>query len=591
MRPFILFIFLVSCAAPAARPNSREVEQEEARRVVAEPEAAAPASTEPDAPVSEEPAAPPPSQPAPELLATSLTLTPSGRHLLTTSEPLALHVEARGDDGSKRDVTNLATFTVRNPAIGTVTSGRFIPASAGATVITATFDGVSSNPLVVTTVAPHWASQSMSIQLSGAANAVKIVEVPLPNVSLTNVERMRFAFRFSSPLLASVRVAFKTNVWHDVPDEALLENNQASLSFSGAALPGSQKATALRLTITLGEAGTSTLSLDLMELVAQFLIGVNLAWLDGAYSHDFGKDYHHPSWSVAYDPGHVEAVLAMLDQLGVRLLRVWVFESCEGLLKDANEHTTGLDSTFVQNFDDFMFTRVPKYDVRVELMLLGAYHTVECSSPSPITSAPAQQAFFANAMVPFVQRYASSPWLFGYDLANEPEGAVGGATGNYQSGATWEQMRSYLSAATTAVRNVAPNVYVSAGSGWHGADNIAAGRFSGLGFTHLDFHQYSDTGALPTYASLQRHARILIGEAGQASHTRNTTLQNTALVAMLQKAYAGDYWGFMPWAIEAPGVSNEYTLIDPSSTYQSLQPTPALLSLSQFAKSKNNIGP
>jgi hypothetical protein len=181
--------------------------------------------------------------------------------------------------------------------------------------------------------------------------------------------------------------------------------------------------------------------------------------------------------------------------------------------------------------------------------------------------------------------------VWSFDLANEPEGDVAGDTGNWSTGEEWPAMRAFLSEATTYVKAAAPNAYVSAGSGWHNEANVAAGQFSGLGFTHLDFHNYADDGALAAYASLQRHARVIVGEGGQALGTRDLTLQKNAVWTMLNNAYTGSYWGYLPWAIEAPGVSNQYTLIDPSSTYSMLGTTPALDALAGFVKAHGDVGP
>lgn len=628
----ILSVFLLGTAAcTATAPNSREREQEERIAAASAPQSA-PSPAEPQTPQTPEETpspTPPPAEstPLPQVTGpaySALKLLPEGRHLLTTNEPLPLKVIATRADGTEEDVTETASFTVRNGAVGSVVSGRFVPTKKGSqsTIITASLGALSAPPVLVSTVSPRVrrdfeASEpftlvgaapsidlsaplagngSLRIAFSGKAGDSFSLSFTLPApLSLTNVERVRFLARLDSDVDLAVRLGITAGgVSTDSPGSGLVahrSDGQVSFESGVANVDKSYEASSIRLTFTLNAAGNGAVVLDEIELVQQFVLGLNLAWLDGSYAHDFGKSFHHPDWGVAYDPAHVDALLAMMQGLGIRLLRVWVFESCEGLQKDAAERVTGIEPTFWQNFDDFVFTRLPKYDVKVTFMLLGAHHTHECSSPSPVSDPTARRAFFDQAMLPFVARYGVSPWVWSIDLANEPEGAVAGSSGNWTTGVTWTQMRSYLSEGAAAVKTVAPRAFVSAGSGWHAQENVAAGQFSGLGFTHLDFHNYSDSGALATYASLQRHARVIVGEGGQESETRDLAVQKSALSTMLGKAYSGSYWGFWPWAIEAPGVSNQFTLIDPTSTYSALETTPALEALGAFVGSHSDIGP
>ena len=191
----------------------------------------------------------------------------------------------------------------------------------------------------------------------------------------------------------------------------------------------------------------------------------------------------------------------------------------------------------------------------------------------------------------FVRRYGGSPWVWGFDLMNEPEGAVAGPTGNWGHGVDWTTMRDFLAAGAGRVRAAAPRAFVSAGSGWHGPDNVRAGRFSGLGFSHLDFHEYDDGGALPPYRDLQRRARVLVGEAGQRTERVDDSLQDAALRGFLRRAAEQHYWGVLSWYIDRPGSTNHLTLIDPSSSYGDLRPRPAARALRDLAASRGDLGP
>jgi hypothetical protein len=269
-----------------------------------------------------------------------------------------------------------------------------------------------------------------------------------------------------------------------------------------------------------------------------------------------------------------------------------VFEGCEGLHKDDEEHVTGVDETLWKNFDDLVFRQLPKYDVKVYLTLLGADHPHRCTSPSPLPPGRAREALLEHAAVPFARRYGGSPWVWGFDLMNEPEGAVAGPTGNYGTGVSWDTMRDFLADGARRVRAAAPAAHVSAGSGWHDADNVRDGRFSGLGFTHLDFHAYDDAGALPRYAELGRHARVLVGEAGQKTERHDDALQATALSKMLARAASEHYLGVLSWYIDHPASRNHLTLLAPGSSYGGeLRPRPAAKVLQSFARTRGDLGP
>jgi len=62
-----------------------------------------------------------------------------------------------------------------------------------------------------------------------------------------------------------------------------------------------------------------------------FQTGLNLAWLQGAYDHDFAPNPLHPSWGVAYDSATAGAVIADYAATGIEVMRLWAFEGQEGL--------------------------------------------------------------------------------------------------------------------------------------------------------------------------------------------------------------------------------------------------------------------
>jgi hypothetical protein len=573
-----------------------------------------PAATDPmQTPPGKSDAPPPTQAPVP----VGLRLLPEGRFALATGEPLALTVQALDAAGAATDVTAAATFDVRDEGAGSMSGARFVAGADGsrATSIVARYGGLVSNPILISTLTPivtasfaaatvdgaSAAAQdgSLVIQLDAVAGQQIRVTLPLDRaVALTNVERALVGYRLSGEAQLALALGSQNGdeaieaVGPDTVTLAPGADANASLPLAPAGFDKSWDARTLVVDLTVTSGGKATLVLDDVRLLRQFIVGANLAWLDGAYQHDFGRSFHHPSWGVTYTSEHTEAVLRFCQDHGIRLLRVWVFESCEGLVKDANEIVTGLDPTLLANFDDLVFNQLPRYDVKVELMLIAAaHHAGECSSPSPIPVGPARTAFLTNAVVPFVSRYAASPWVWGVDLMNEPEAAVGGPTGNWVLGTDWDTMRSFLAEAARAVRTAAPRLYVSSGSGWHESQNVAAGRFSGLGFTHLDYHSYTDGADVPDYPELLRHARVLLGEVGQSSNATDDAQQSSTLASYLEAADSFNYWGVLAWAVDHPGSTDRLSLLAKDSTYADMRGRPAADILVDFTTGRGDIGP
>jgi hypothetical protein len=575
-----------------------------------------------DAPGAAGPVGDPGKQDGPGPAVVAVRLEPAGRLALATGEEVPLRVTATFSDGPERDVTAEADFAVRNPAAGAVRAGAFVAGERGsqATTVVARWRGVDGAPLLVSTLAPQWsesfaaprevwlagtgyvgaadtAGGALRLAIDGAAGDRFQIALPFAApTALVNAERLVLSWRFDGA--GAFRVAAGSQhgasyLWAVDPAAIALgaeARPHASIPLHPASYDLADDARSVVLDVTLAAPARGTLVVDDVRVLRQLILGVNLAWLDGAYGHDFGHDPRHPEWGVAYDPDHADALLAFAESSGIRLLRVWAFERCEGLTFDAAGATTGIDPTFLASFDDFVRRRVPAHDVKLYVTLLAADGLTDCAG-DVLAPGPARDALLARALAPFAARYADSPWLWGIDVMNEPEAAVAGATGNWGGGASWDVMRGFLAASASAVRAAAPGAFVSSGSGWHGAANVAAGRFSELGFTHLDFHAYSDDGALPAWSSLGRHARVLVGEAGQADPAYDDELGADVVANMLAAAADEGYWGILPWFLDHPGSRDHLTLLDPGASYAALRGRPALDAIRAFAAARGDLGP
>lgn len=228
----------------------------------------------------------------------------------------------------------------------------------------------------------------------------------------------------------------------------------------------------------------------------------------------------------------------------------------------------GVDPTFWRNMDDFAFSHVAPANVRLYVAVQNANHYAK----EPYRAYGADlirhpESYFANVLVPFVERYADVLW--GIDCMNEPEAIIQGSDGNYSDwGVTWDEMRAYLSACADVVHSYGGGlVPVSAGSGWHDWDNLEKGYYDGLGFDFLDAHVYLDDWNLPAASTLSS-LPVIIGECGQKSETRDDERQRAATRSCFSQAASGGYLAALSWYYDYAGSQNHLAAKNADGTWR-----------------------
>src|SRR5262249_17316635 len=157
------------------------------------------------------------------------------------------------------------------------------------------------------TVEPHGATVRVALPL----------DRPL---AMTNVERALVSYHLTGAVTLRVGSLNGDESIEALDDAVPLDGSGlASIALTPAAHDRSWDARALVLDVS----GDGSVAIDDVRLVRQFIVGANLAWLDGAYQHDFGVSFHHPTWGVTYTAEHTDAVLRFCQEHGIRLLRVW----------------------------------------------------------------------------------------------------------------------------------------------------------------------------------------------------------------------------------------------------------------------------
>ncbi|MBI4702457.1 MAG: hypothetical protein HY744_15165 [Deltaproteobacteria bacterium] len=107
--------------------------------------------------------------------------------------------------------------------------------------------------------------------------------------------------------------------------------------------------------------------------------------------------------------------------------------SVEGLIR-------GVDPTFWANMDDFVFGVVQPSGVKLYVTLLAAGQYLEPANRAfGLELVRRPESLFANAVVPWLQRYGPTGAIWAVDCMNEPEALVAGDDGNYEAwAASWE---------------------------------------------------------------------------------------------------------------------------------------------------------
>ena len=96
------------------------------------------------------------------------------------------------------------------------------------------------------------------------------------------------------------------------------------------------------------------------NFLKEFVTGINLAWLDGKYDHDFGtnqtrnNDMPQGTLKVAYPDSKLnyESYIKDISSVGVKVVRLWLFERFEGLAFGHGGHVIGPTSDIFYNLRD-----------------------------------------------------------------------------------------------------------------------------------------------------------------------------------------------------------------------------------------------
>ncbi len=204
----------------------------------------------------------------------------------------------------------------------------------------------------------------------------------------------------------------------------------------------------------------------------QFMAGDHRIWINGANTpwnswDDFGGNFDAAWWD-----GHFQA----LRDARINGTRVWITCSGDvGILIDPDGRVSGATPAHWNDLDR-LFQIAAKHQIHVMATLMSFDNMKSGNSNAQrwrnwIARDKNIDSYVDAYLIPFLDRYGKSPWLWSIDLMNEPEWVHE----NAENGRVpWERLQSYFARAARAIHS-------------HGAVLVT------VGFAMLKYN--SDTGA------------------------------------------------------------------------------------------------
>lgn len=322
----------------------------------------------------------------------------------------------------------------------------------------------------------------------------------------------------------------------------------------------------------------------------KFILGANLAWLDGQFDHDFGKNQIRgiitPAYNNPVNKANFSAYLQDMKKMGMEVVRLWVFERFEGLIFDNNGFVTH-DPTLINNLADACAV-ASKIGLKFYLCLMDTWGTYSSDLTDTqkvtnlsainglITTQDKTSSYVNNVILPLLNDSRIKDSIFAIDILNEPEGLtpekINGAlaAGTTYPPISWDQIISFIKTCAISIKTNT-NLLVSCGfSDVNSIQNDPYGLANYLDF--FDLHEYDDQGNLPSYLSLGLKKPCIIGECGQMARQWNDQLQQDATKSFLNNAKNGGYAGCFVWNYNCRGFTkvdeNWWSLINSDGSHR-----------------------
>lgn len=297
--------------------------------------------------------------------------------------------------------------------------------------------------------------------------------------------------------------------------------------------------------------------------------GVNTPWQNW---NDFGGNFDESFWDSHF---------AELHEAGVNATRIWV--NCNGMSIVRLRSDGTVQAVDEQHWTDLdkLFELAEKHDIYIMATLLSFDHFKDGNTGCDkfrvmVSDDAATQSYIDSYVIPFVERYGSSPSLWSIDLMNEPdwvhENAECGKVG-------WEDLSKFFAKCSAAIHeNSDELVTVGLGMVKYNSDKYEGnyvsdeflkslgGENAYLDFysTHYYFWQNSYMGypfeQSPVSFGLDGTKPCVIGEAAVKSESGRTPEED------YENAYNNGWNGVMAWTSNGVDDCGSLTELMPAVT-------------------------
>jgi len=322
-----------------------------------------------------------------------------------------------------------------------------------------------------------------------------------------------------------------------------------------------------------------------------FALGVNLAWLDNQYDHDFGKNeimgYDFRAYDEQQHRSNLDAYLKDISLIGAHVVRLWLFERFEGLKFDEQGNVKGIDDGLLNNIADVLNV-AKKYDLHIYLCLMDTWGvSVHSQENLPrlnamIVKEQTRKSFIENALKPLVSdSKIKDSKLFAIDVMNEPEGLYSSI---WRKEIEWSDVISFIKDCTSSIHD-SSDFKVSCGFQQYQTLMDNKDELKDLDF--YDYHEYNDDGSLLPCSNLALTKPCIIGECGQKSERYDDKIYDRAIKKFLKNAWKNGYAGCFVWnynykGYDADDSNNRHSLIKSDGSWRN-----ACNSLVRFSKKHN----
>lgn len=334
-----------------------------------------------------------------------------------------------------------------------------------------------------------------------------------------------------------------------------------------------------------------------------FTVGINLPWIDDQYDHDFGYNMTRKP-DVAYDlqpmfsKENFERYISDISGMGIKVVRLWLFERFEGLTFSDTGHVINPTSDMFTNLREAC-TIAKKYDVKFYFCLMDTWGILSDDLKNSPKGDPRQKyAGIINGLITtkdkrdsFLQAAADilnddiikkSVWAV--DVINEPDGVLRDRSmqdeecGNIDTGITFDHLTEYINDACETIKEKTGH-RVSCGIRKEVFEQFTAKIKNSVDF--FDIHHYDNDGNLPTPAHLGKEC--IVGECGQGDRgEKNDSKQKIAVKKFLENSKDLGYSGCFVWDYGFKDGNKPLALINGDETHR-----PAVHIIKDFQKELN----